>query len=194
MPEETVFEKRLSEKIYFEDPNAKVTNVRVTCRHLTVPIEKIGSVNVNYKIETFSLAIMCLVISCSPFLFFPALNPKFYLPVGGVSLILIIASLVFILFVFKNYVELLASIGGRSVKLLSTTMKNKKYIEGICDNISDAILDDKKYQEAKLAGTLDDTRLSPSDTLRLKMILDDYEDLQQMKEDFNKMRGEKSKK
>ena len=194
MPEETVFEKRLSEKIYFEDPNAKVTNVRVTCRHLTVPIEKIGSVNINYKVETFSLAIMCLVISCSPFLFFPVLDPKFKLPVAGVSLILIFASLVLLLLVFKSYVELVASVGGRRVKLLSTTMTNKKYIEGICDKISDAILDDKKYQEAKLAGTLDDTRLSPSDTVRLKMILDDYEDLQKMKEDFNKMREEKGKK
>jgi len=186
MPEETVLEKTLSEKIYFEDANAKVTNVRVTCQHLTVPIEKIGSVNINYKAEIFSLAIMCLVISCSPFLFFSVLQPNLQLPIAGVSAMLIIASLIFVLIVFKSYVELIISVGGRRVKLFGVNMSRKAYIEEICIKISDAILDEQKYREAKLSGNLESTQISVSDTMKLKKIIDDYEDFKKMKEEFEK--------
>ena len=184
MPEETVVEKTLSEKIYFEDANAKVTNVRVTCRHLTVPIEKVGSVNINYKAEAFSLAIMCLVISCSPFLFFPIMGPTIEIPVGVVSVMMIIASLIFVIIVFNSYVELIISVGGRRVKLMGVSMKNKAYIEEICIKISDAILDEQKYRDAKLAGNLESTQISASDTMKLKKIIDDYEDFKKMKEEF----------
>lgn len=187
MPEETALEKTLSEKIYFKDSNAKVTNVRVTCCHLTIPIEKIGSINVNYKVEAFSLAVMCLFISASPFLFFPVIeNEKLKLSVAGISVILILASLIFLILVFKNYVELVASVGGRAVKLLHTHMKNKAYIENICEKIGDAILDDNKYREARNAGNLEHPQFSASDTMRLKKILDDYEDLKKIKEEFSK--------
>lgn len=194
MPTETALEKTLSEKIYYEDNVVKVTNVRVTCNHLTVPIEKIGSVNVNYKVEAFSLAVMCLVISASPFLFFPAItNDKLKVPVAGVAIILILASLLLLLLVYKSYVELIASVGGRAVKLFSVSMNRKPYIEKICDAISDAILDDKRYRDAKIAGNLEQTRFSSSDTMRLKKILDDYEEFQEMKKDFEKKRKKAQK-
>ena len=194
MPNETTIEKRLSEKIYYEDKNAKVTNVRVTCRHLTVPIEKIGSVNVNYKVEALSLAVMCLAISASPFLFFSVINSeKLKLPIAGISIILILASLVLFVLVYKSYVGLVASVGGRAVKLLSANMNSKVYVEEICDKISDAILDDQKYREAKIAGNLDQPQFSLSDTMRLKAILDDYEELKDLKEDFAKKRAEAKK-
>ena len=194
MPTETALEKTLSEKIYYEDNVVKVTNVRVTCNHLTVPIEKIGSVNVNYKVEAFSLAVMCLVISASPFLFFPVItNDKLKVPVAGVAIILILASLLLLLLVYKSYVELIASVGGRAVKLFSVSMNRKPYIEKICDAISDAILDDKRYRDAKIAGNLEQTRFSSSDTMRLKKILDDYEEFQEMKKDFEKKRKKAQK-
>ena len=159
-----------------------------------MPIEKIGSVNVNYKIEALSLAVMCLIISASPFLFFSAINnEKLKLPIAGVSIILILASLVLLSLVYKSYVGLIASVGGRAVKLLSANMNSKVYVEEISDKISDAILDDKKYREAKIAGNLEQTQFSASDTMRLKAILDDYEELKEMKEEFAKKRAKAKK-
>ncbi len=184
-------EETLTEKVYLEDSNAKITNVRVTCRHLTVPVEKIGSVNINYKVETFSLAIMCLVISCSPFLFFSVMPEKVRVPVAGVAIILIFASIVLLVLVYKSYAELIASVGGRGVKLLSVSMRKKEYIENLCSKIGDAIFDERKYCELKASGELQESmNLNPSETLRLKMILDDYEDLKKMKEEFADKRKE----
>ena len=192
MAEEKVLEQKvLSEKIYFEDSNSKVTNVRVTCRHLTVPVEKIGSVNINYKVETFSLAIMCLAISCSPFLFFSVLSAKVKGPVAGVAAILILASIVLLILVYKSYAELIASVGGRGVKLLSCSMGKKEYVENLCTKIGDAILDERRYRELKASGNLEDLlHLNPSETLRLKMIIDDYEDLKKMKEEAKREKKE----
>ena len=182
-------EMALTEKIYFEDPNAKITNVRVMCRHLTVPVEKIDSVNVNYKVETFSLAVICLIISASPFLFFPAMTgtslESLKVPVAGVSVILIFASLLLLVLVFKSYAELVVSVGGRAVKLLSVSMISKEYVEDLSSKISDALMDEKRYRELKDSGQLTDVlKLNPSDTLRLKKIIDEYEELKELKEEF----------
>ena len=195
MPEETALEGTLSEKIYYEDKVVKVTNVRVTCHHLTVPIEKIGTVNVNYKVEAFSLSVMFFILSASPFLFFPAItNSNLKLPIGIVSGIFIVTALVFVVMVYRSYVELVASVGGRAVKLCSANMRRKAYIEQICDAIGDAILDDKKYREAKLAGDLDLPKFTASDTMKLKRILDDYKELQEMKKDFEQRKQSADKK
>lgn len=191
MSEEKLLEKKvLSEKIYFEDSKAKVTNVRLTCNHLTVPVEKIGSVNINYKIEIFSLAVFCFIISCSPFLFLSSLSDRFKIPVSGiagVAVVLVLASLVLLLLVYKSYVELIASVGGRMVKLLTFSMGQKEYAENMCSRIGDAILDEKKYRALIAGGELEDSlKLNASETLRLKVIIDEYEELKKMKDEFSK--------
>ena len=179
-------EKTLKEKIYFEDENAKITNVRVTCRHLTVPVGKVGSVDVNYKAETFSLSVICLILSATPFLFISLItSEEARTAVSVLSLILIVCSLLLLFMVFKSYAELVVSVEGRGVKLLSVSMTNKSYVEMLCTKIGDAILDEKKYRELKASGNLDSSlRLDPSETLRLKMILDDYEEIKELKEKF----------
>ena len=183
--------KVLSEKIYFEDSSAKITNARVTCRHLTVPVEKIGSVNINYKVETFSLSVMCLVISCSPFLFFPVLADKLKGPVAGISVLLIIASLLLLFLVYRNYAELIASVDGRCVILLKCSMGKKEYVENLYSKIANAILDERRYRNLKASGNLEESlNLNPSETLRLKMVLEDYEDLKNFKKDFEEKRKE----
>ena len=187
-------EATLSEKVYFEDKNIKVTNVRVTCRHLTVPLEKIGSVNINYKVEMFSLAVMCLILSLTPLLFWFIMPDKFKIPVAVISGILVLASVMLISIVYKSYTELILTVAGRAVKLLSITMGHKEYIEGVCAKIGDAMLDEKKYRELKASGRLDDAmRLNPSETLRLKQMLDEYDELKSMKEEFTERRKKAKK-
>ena len=190
MSEETT----LSEKIYFDDKNIKVTNVRITCRHLTVPLEKIGSVNINYKVEMFSLSVMCLVLSLTPLLFWFIMPDKFKIPVAAISGILVLASIMLIAIVYKSYTELILTVAGRAVKLLNISMGHKEYIEGVCSKIGDAMLDEKKYRELKASGGLDDAmRLNPSDTLRLKKMIEEYEELKIMKEEFKERRKKAEK-
>lgn len=177
--------KDMTEKIYFEDANAKVTNVRITCNHLTAPIEKIGSVNINYKTEKFAASIVCLILAASPFLFYTLFPDNLKLPIAIVSIVLVLASVVFVYLNYIHYVELIISVTGRRVCLMSTNMLNKKYLEEICRKISDAILDEEKYRNLRDSGELESVlKLNPSETMRLKMVLEDYEELKKLKEKF----------
>lgn len=177
--------KDMSEKIYFEDAHAKVTNVRITCHHLTVPVDKVGSVNINYKTEKFAASVVCLILSASPFLFYTLFPAGVKFPVAIVSIFLILASGVFVYLNYIHYVELIVSVMGRRVNLMSTGMLNKQYLEEICRRISDAIFDEKKYRDLKESGELENAlKLNPSETMRLKMILEDYEELQKLKDKF----------
>lgn len=186
--------KLLTEKVYYEDSDTKITNVRVTCRHLTVPVEKIGSVNINYKVETFSLSVMCLIVSATPFMFINSLPKSFGLPVASFSVVLMLASLLWLFLVFRSYAELIVAVDGRGVKMSHCNMFKKAYIEEVCSKIGDAILDERKYRQLKAAGVLEESlSLNPSETLRLKMIIDDYEDLKNMKEEFSTVKDETKK-
>jgi hypothetical protein len=186
--------KDMSEKVYYEDSHAKVTNVRITCNNLTAPLEKIGSVNINYKTEKFAASIVCLVLACSPFLFYPLLPDNLKLPISVIALVFIIASAIFVYFNYIHYVELILSVTGRRINLMSTGMLNKQYLEEICMKISDAILDEKKYQGLKDSGELESSlKLNPSETMRLKMVLEDYEELKKMKEEFSLQKKKEKK-
>lgn len=177
--------KDMSEKIYYEDKEAKVTNVRITCHHLTVPIEKIGSVNVNYRMEKFATSIVLLILAASPFLFYQLLHDNVKMPVAIISMVLILAAAAFVAFVYNHYVELIISVSGRRVNLISTNMLNKAYIETLCSKISEAIMDEEKYRDLKESGELENSlKLNPSETMRLKMVLEDYEELKKLKEKF----------
>jgi len=184
--------KDMTEKIYYEDSTAKVTNVRVTCNNLTAPLEKIGSVNINYKTEKFAASVVCLVLACSPFLFYGLFPANIKFPIAIVSLIIILGSAVFVYLNYINYVQLLLSVAGRSVCLMTTGMLNKQYLENICGKISLAILDERKYRDLKDSGELESSlQLNPSETMRLKMVLEDYEELKKLKDKFSKEEDKK---
>lgn len=188
--------KEMSEKIYYEGKEAKVTNVRITCNHLTAPIEKIGSVNVNYKMEKFSISIILLILAASPFLFYGLLPDNVKMPVAIISMVLIVAAASFVAYIYNHYVELIISVVGRRVSLISTNMLNKAYVENICSKISDAIMDEEKYRGLKESGELENSlQLNPSETMRLKMVLEDYEELKKLKNKFkDEKKSDKDKK
>lgn len=178
-------DKELSEKIYYEDKDVKVTNVRITCNHLTAPVEKLGSVNVNYKMEKFSISIVLLILAASPFLFYQLFPENIKMPIAVVSMILVLAAAAFVAYVYNHYVELIVSVTGRQVALMSTNMLNKAYLENVCSKISEALLDEEKYRSLKESGELEGSlKLNPSETLRLKMVLEDYEELKKLKDEF----------
>lgn len=176
------------EKTYYSDAITKVTNVRVTCNHITVPVEKIESVDVNFRIEAFSFSVLVFLSSFTPFLFFNFVPDLFKPPFAILGLILIAATLMWLIMVFKSYVELIVSIGGRSLVIFSANMKRKDYICKIAAAIGDAISDEKKYQKMKQSekGNPSESPLNSSETIRLKLMLEDYEKLAVMKDRIGK--------
>ncbi len=170
----------VGEKIYFGDATSKVTNVRVTCNHITVPVEKIESVDVNFRIEAFSLSVLAVFASFLPLMFAGPIPPEYDAPYLFFSIILIAAALFWLGLVFKNYTELIVAVGGRKLVILSVSMMKKDYICKIADAIGNAISDEKEYQSLKKTGEISNTSTSPfnsSETMRLKLMLDDYEKL-----------------
>lgn len=177
----------IGEKIYYGDNTSKVTNVRVTCNHITVPIEKIESVDVNFRIEVFSFSFLMFLTSFLPLFFADDVPAVFATAFLFFTIILIAATLFWLIMVFKNYIELVVTVGGRSLVIHSANMMRKDYICKIAGSIGDAISDEKKYQTMKEAGDITaSTAFNASETMRLKLMLDDYDKLKVMKEDIAK--------
>lgn len=177
----------IGEKIYYGDNSAKVTNVRVTCNHITVPVEKIESVDVNFRIEAFSFSVLIFFTSFLPLFFADHVPEAFDTAFLFFTIMLIAASLLWLILVFKDYIELVVSVGGRTLVIHSTNMMNKDHICKIAVAIGDAISDEKKYQEMKKTGEASvSTPFNSSETIRLKLMLDDYEKIKVMKEDLQK--------
>ena len=71
------------------------------------------------------------------------------------------------------------------MKLMVVPMMRKKYLEQVYTQTADAIMDEKKYRELKAAGRLEqEVNFTTSETMRLKKILDDYEELRKIKEEM----------
>lgn len=175
----------VSEKVYFEDPKIKITNVRITCHHITIPVEKINSVSLNFKAEGFFLSLACLAFSFCPFFFFHFMSQKLQISVAGICLVMIAISATFAYLVYREYVQLTVSVVGRDVVLIANSMSKRKYLEGICDQIGNAIMDEKKFQKLKESGEAGASMaFNPSETLKIKLMLDDYEKLKKMRDEF----------
>jgi hypothetical protein len=181
----------IGEKIYFGDATSKVTNVRVTCNHITVPVEKIESVNVNFRIEMFSLSVLLLLLSFSPLLFSDFIPEEYDVPFLFFTIIVIASAFSWLVMVFRNYTELIVAVGGRRLAILSENMLKKDYICKVADAIGNAISDEKEYQNMKKTGEISQstTPFNSSETVRLKLMLEDYEKLTAKKEDFPKAKN-----
>ena len=51
----------MEEKVYYKDDNAKITNLRITCKHVTIPIDKVDHTQVELKVNQMTAAISCLL-------------------------------------------------------------------------------------------------------------------------------------
>lgn len=177
----------IGEKIYYGDDSAKVTNVRVTCNHITVPVEKIESVDVNFRIEAFSFSVLIFLASFLPLFFADKVPDAFDTAFLFFSILLIAATAFWLFMVFKNYIELVVTVGGRNLVIHSDNMRRKDYVCKVAAAIGDAISDERKYQEMKKTGeTSSSSPFNSSETIRLKLMLDDYEKIKIMKDEPHK--------
>ena len=168
----------INEKIYYTDSTSKVTNVRVTCNHITVPVEKIESVDVNFRIEAFSFSTLVFLTSFFPFLFIDKVPESCETAFLFFETLIIVASALWLFLIFKDYIELVVTVGGRSLVIHSANMRKKNYICKIAAAIGDAISDEEKYKAMQKSGEIKpSTAFNPSETMRLKLMLEDYEKL-----------------
>ena len=182
----------ISEKIYYSDALLKVTNVRVTCNHITVPVEKIESVNVNFKIEAFSFSVLVFLSSFTPFMFFEHVPEIFEIAFLFFGTLLIAASFLWLIMVYSNYIELIVTVGGRRLVILGAHMKKNEYVCKVATAIEESIFDEKKYRKLKkeIVELEPSAAFNSSETMRLKLILEDYEKLKSMKNELLKAKGQ----
>jgi len=78
----------IGEKIYYNDLLVKVTNLRVTCNDISVPICKIDGVNICPRIEAFCFSVSFFIASLYSYLFYQTIPSGVkYVFVAGLILI-----------------------------------------------------------------------------------------------------------
>jgi hypothetical protein len=114
----------MGEKIYYKDESAKITDLRITCNHVTIPIEKIENVTVDFKTVTlgmaftlFATALIAVYIGCI-----------YCLGFCWIGIFFAIIALAWLKIVYKNYIELKVSTGTATIKLLESNMLSREYI------------------------------------------------------------------
>lgn len=178
------------EQVYYKDHSSRVTNVRVTCNHITVPIEKIESVNVNFRIEEFFLSGLVFFSSSASFLFLGFVPGAVKPAIIAFGIIITAASLLWFLMVCRNYIGLIVTVGGRGLVLLAGSMRSKDHICKVAAAIEESIFDEKKYLKLKKVVDLEPSAVfNSSETMRLKMLLQDYEKIKIMKNDLSKRKS-----
>jgi len=155
------------EKVYYKDNNAKVTDLRITCNHVTIPVDKIDHYSINFRANNLLFAFTCF-IAC---LIGVYIVVRYFSQWGYLGFILVILCFVWLRLEFSTYVELFVTAGARKIKMLDTSMNNREYLFKIADALSDALLDKHKEKETAEASG----QLSFSDTMKLKKIIMDYD-------------------
>ncbi|HBC86349.1 MAG TPA: hypothetical protein DCZ94_05270 [Lentisphaeria bacterium] len=165
----------IGEKIYYSDPLAKVTNVRITCNDISVPIGKIEKVHVSPRIEAYCFSVSIFIASLYSFLFYQTVPSSIRIVFAAVMASAAAASFAWVYQVCGNYIELELSIGKQRIAVLRSGMSKRSYVRRIAGLLEEAILDEKKYRKMKETGEIAESpALSLTETMRIKFILEDY--------------------
>ncbi len=120
----------MEEKVYYRDENVKVTDLRITARNVTVPIERIEKIMVNFKATRLAVSFGAFMLS----IVFVWVGCYFYNHLCLFGILIVIASLAYFINVCRTYVELkISTAGSRSFILLNSGMNNSEYIYGIVE-------------------------------------------------------------
>jgi len=134
----------MEEKVYYKGERVKVTDLRITCNHVTVPIEKIESVTVDFKVATMTMSVtlFLLVLLSIPAVCF------YYGYCGYCGIIILLASLWWLRMIYKTYTVLKISLCGRTLTILDASMRNREYIFKIEEALKAAMIDVSRETES----------------------------------------------
>jgi hypothetical protein len=158
----------MDEKIYYNAENVKVSNLRITCDHITIPISKIDRVITDFKV--FNLVMSAA--SFGIFLIVIAVCCYFYDNWGYLGIIPLMGSFVWYRMVYRKYVELRISTGAREIRILEAPMNNRDTVYKVEEALNAALIE--YVSEKELSGKTT-ASFSPSETVILKKILLEYD-------------------
>lgn len=142
----------MNERVYFESPKVKVTDVRVIFGHDTVFIDKISSVDTNLRVISLYAAFIFCLLSIGLFAF----NTYYAMLVIGICFI-------WARWEYEHYIELIVAVGSKRHKIASSSMSSRDCIYKISDALSLAIADNKRRKEFP--------GLSETETMQLRRLL-----------------------
>ncbi|NCB64235.1 MAG: hypothetical protein EOM52_11660, partial [Clostridia bacterium] len=90
------------EKVYYKDTNVKVTDLRITCNHVTIPVDKIDHYSINFRANNLLFAFTCFIAS----LIGVYIVVRYFSQWGYLGFILVILCFVWLRIEFASYVEL----------------------------------------------------------------------------------------
>ena len=125
----------MEEKIYFKCEKVKVTDLRITANHITVPIDKIESVVVDFKAGTMTAAVALFILVL---ILIPAVC-YFYGIYGWCGSVFLLGAAIWLRFIYKTYVVLKVSTGGEYYALLDAGTHERDYVFAIEDAVKVAI-------------------------------------------------------
>ena len=142
----------MDERVYFESPKVKVTDLRVVFGHDTVLIDKISAVDTNLRVVSLYCSFLFCLFSVG--LFF--VSDYYALLVIGICFILA-------RWEYEHYIELIVAVGSKRYKIASSSMSSRDCIYKISDALSLAIADNKRRKEFP--------GLSETETMQLRRLL-----------------------
>lgn len=158
----------MEEKVYYNSENVKVSNLRITCDHITIPISKIDRVITDFKVfnlvmsaALFGLSLVLIAVCC-----------YFYDEWGYLGILPLVGTFIWYRMIYRKYVELRISTGAREIRILEAPMNNRNLVYKVEEALNAAIIDyvAEKDLSGKSTGSF-----SPSETVILKKILLEYD-------------------
>lgn len=128
----------MEEIIYYKDDHVKITDLRMTCNHITFPIKNINNITVDFKVATltavgtlFLLSLIAIPLLC-----------YFYGCFALCGIIVLLACFVWLRIIYLTYTELKVSTGNKKYKILNASMYNREYIFKI-EEVLKAVITEK---------------------------------------------------
>jgi len=142
----------IDERVYFETPKVKVTNIRVVFGHDTVLIDKIGSVDTNLRVVTLYASFLLVVLSLGIFF----VSPYWAILFIGLSFI-------WARWEYEHYIELIVNSDGKCFKIASSSLSSRDVVYKIADALGLAIADNKRRKDVP--------GLTETETMQLRRLL-----------------------
>lgn len=149
----------MKEKIYFEDSQIKVSNLRLDCNKETFPVDQISKANIRIKIFN--------IVSASILFFLTLLVHIFasYI-MGNFFLLFISISFIWLAWSYSKYYEIWLIFEGEELFLFDCSIASSSYINNIEKAIKEAQHDNELLQKQG--------KLKYTDTLNCKLKMKAY--------------------
>jgi hypothetical protein len=124
-----------NETLYFKDGDVKVTDLRITAAHVTVPLDRIEQAVVNLKTAEMSSSFIIFLLSLTAI----PVGLCYYGHCCWFGVLLSAIALVYLISIYRTYTDLKITAGSRSFKLLDASMRNREYIYQIAEALEEAL-------------------------------------------------------